>query len=457
MPVPRFFRTAIFRLSAINCAVFIVFLLVTMIASYWTATAVLRDQMRSAIQDEIDELAAESNGGNETDIAERLALMPKPADYYYLVGCDGRKLAGNLETVTISEGWREMPIDPKALAAGADEPDDHRLWGIGKRLPGGAFLFVGQDAHRVISAQNAIIEAFAWSAGLALLLATLAGMAVSRSFLRRIDAIDQTSRAIMEGNLKERVPVRGTSDEIDRLSARLNRLFDSNQALLESLKQVGTDIAHDLRTPLTRLRQGLEEARASAKSKAAYAAAVDAAIAESDRLLATFSALLRIAQVESGSRKASFKDVSLSEIFERLANAYQPVIEDQGRRFVCAIAPDVHFHGDGELLTQMIANLLENAISHTPPGSAISLILAGRAATAEGIVADAGPGIPEAFRQRVMERFFRLDQSRNTAGNGLGLALVAAVAGLHGIAVTLGDNRPGLQVRLVFPAPKTKA
>jgi hypothetical protein len=211
VPTPRFFRTAIFRLSAINGVVFALCLLILLIASYWTATAVLRDQIRSTVQDEIDELSSQiGDDVNEIagDIDERLGLSPKPADYYYFADSAGKKVAGNLEKLDGVPGWRETAIDPAPQTAGQGEPDDHELWGIGKRLPDGSFLFVGQDAYRVILAQEAIIDAFAWSAGIAFLLAALAGIAVSRGFLRRIDAINTTSRAIIEGNQGTRAGAR---------------------------------------------------------------------------------------------------------------------------------------------------------------------------------------------------------------------------------------------------------
>ena len=251
--------------------------------------------------------------------------------------------------------------------------------------------------------------------------------------------------------LKERIPVRGTSDEIDRLSANLNRLFDSNQALLDSLKQVTANIAHDLRTPLSRLRQGLEDARANAGNQRAYEAAIDSAISESDQLLATFAALLRIAQIESGSRKAGFKIVSLTNIFEHVASAYWAVAEDEGKELISTLEAGINFHGDSELLLQMIANLVENAIRHTPSGTRIVLALEASPQGITASVSDSGPGIPPEQREKVFEHFYRLETSRTTAGNGLGLSMVSAVAALHGIQVSLQDNLPGLKVLLSFP------
>jgi signal transduction histidine kinase len=303
----------------------------------------------------------------------------------------------------------------------------------------------------VIVAQDAILDTFAWMMAIAILLAVAAGIFTSQRFLSRIDAINVTSSAIMDGRLKERIPIKGTSDEMDRLSANLNKLFDSNQKLLESLKQVTTNIAHDLRSPLSRMRQGLESVRLSGGSKRAYEAAIDAGIEEADKLLATFSGLLRIAQIESGSRKAGFRSLDLSDIVERVAGAYKAVAEDQCKRLHAVIEPQVHITGDRDLLVQMFANVVENAIRHTPPKTEIVLKLVsdGTGATAE--VADSGPGIPASERDKVFERLYRLDASRSTPGSGLGLSLVAAVGALHDIEIRLAENDPGLRVILRFP------
>jgi signal transduction histidine kinase len=452
VPVPRLLKTASFRLTALYGAVLLASFALLLFFTFWTLTGALREQIRNKVSEDIQSLALEaSTDGSASiarDIGERLKASGNLGDYYFLSGADGKKLAGNLDAVEKIEGWRETGFDSVTDRKFAALPDeDHQLWGQGKRLQDGSFLFVGQDAYRVLSTQEAIIDSFAWSAGIASLLAALVGLVLSQGFLRRIDAINVTSQAIIEGKLKSRIPVRGTSDEIDRLSANLNRLFDSNQALLESLKQQGTSIAHDLRTPLSRLRQGLEEARMHKGSAAAYEKAIDTAIADSDQLLATFAALLRIAQIEAGSRKAGFTRVDIGGVLERVASAYGAVAEDQSKDLQIAIPASFEVSGDSDLLLQMFSNLIENAIHHTPAGARILLACDKHAVT----VADDGPGIPAEYRGKVFEHFFRLDRSRTTPGNGLGLSLVAAVAGIHGIHVSFEDNTPGLRVRLEFP------
>jgi signal transduction histidine kinase len=452
----RLAKTASFRLPLMFAAIFGACFTILILITYFTASSAMREQVRRSIEDDMRAMLVEAASGGMhsiiSEIDERLQDPEAPSDYYYFADSSGKKLAGNLEHIARFEGWREASFSAQEIHDDKLAGDaDHELWGKGTILPDGSFLFAGEDAYTVIVAQDAILYSFALSMAVALFLAILAGIFASQRFLSRIDAINVTSSAIMDGRLKERIPIRGASDEMDRLSANLNKLFDSNQKLLESLKHVTTNIAHDLRSPLSRLRQGLESARISGGSKKAYEAAVDAGIEDADRLLATFSGLLRIAQIESGSRKAGFRSLSLSDIVERVASAYKAVAEDQSKRLHAAIEPAVQMVGDRDLLVQMFANLVENAIRHTPHRTEIVLKLASDRAGIIAEVADSGPGIPEAERDRVFERLYRLDTSRSTPGSGLGLSLVAAVAALHGIEIALGDNHPGLRVILKFP------
>jgi signal transduction histidine kinase len=320
------------------------------------------------------------------------------------------------------------------------------LTGFGLTLPDGSFLLVAQDASRLTDMQHAIVSAFVWAGGVTLVLAIAGGLLIGSNFLRRIDTITRTSRAIMGGDLSARIPVRGTHDEIDQLVASLNAMLERIQQLMDGLRQVSSDIAHDLRTPLGRLRQHLEDARERATSTADYDAAAESAIAEADELLETFSALLRIAQVEAGAQKKGFSDVDLSELVHSVAEVYQPAAEDSGHRLSYKVEDGVHLPGDRPLLAQMISNLVENALHHTPAGSDVALCLRKAGNGFEIELADNGPGIPQAEHAKVFDRFYRLDRSRSTAGSGLGLALVKAIAGLHGLTIRLEDRNPGLGV-----------
>jgi signal transduction histidine kinase len=451
----RLFRTVSFQLATLYGLIFATCFLTLLLTTYWTTTSALRSQMQIEVNNLQNTMVGEaSTDGVDSivqDINERTARSANADVFYFLSDPAGKKLAGNLDNISPIDGWRETGNADAAigqLQSTADE--DHQIWSQGTHLPDGSFLLVGQDAYRLLAAQEAIINTFAWLAGIAFLLATVAGLLVSRGFLRRIDDINTTSQAIMSGRLKERIPVRGTSDELDRLSGNLNQLFDNNQSLLESFKQVSANIAHDLRTPLSRLRQGLEEANNQRGDAKSYKSAIEGAIVESDALLSTFSALLRIAQIESGSRRSGFKEVDLGVILSRVANAYEAVAEEQGKLLKFSSLDSVTFHGDGELLLQMIANLTENAIRHTPKGTSIDVSLERNELSACVVVSDSGQGIPAEHRHKVFEHFYRLETSRTTAGNGLGMSLVAAIAKLHGIRIELKDNGPGLRVELKF-------
>jgi signal transduction histidine kinase len=300
----------------------------------------------------------------------------------------------------------------------------------------------------LIDMQHAIVRAFIWAGGLTLLLAIGTGVLVGGRFVRRIDTIGRTSRAIMEGDLSARIPARRTNDEIDALVNGLNAMLDRIQQLLEGLRQVSSDIAHDLRTPLGRLRQRLEDAREHATSTAEYQAATEAAIGEADGLLEIFSALLRIAQIEAGAQKSAFTALDLTELMRSIGEAYAPSAEDSQHKLEVHVADGVTIAGDRQLLAQLFSNLIENALTHTPAGSTVRVALRAMAGGFEAEVADTGPGIPEAERNKVFDRFYRLDRSRTTKGSGLGLALVKAIATLHGLSLRLEDRKPGLAVIL---------
>jgi signal transduction histidine kinase len=277
-------------------------------------------------------------------------------------------------------------------------------------------------------------------------------MLMSAGLLRRVEVIRRTAQEIMAGNLSRRVPTRGAGDDFDQLSSSLNDMLDRIHMLMEGLRQVSNDIAHDLRTPLTRLRQRLEVARLKAKTVEEYEKVVESAIGDTDQILHTFGAMLRIAQIEAGTARSRFIDVDLSAVLRAIVELYAAFAEDHQQDMASSIADGVVIRGDRELLTQMLVNLVENALRHSPPGTKIDVRLERVAGSALCIVADNGPGIPSEEHDKVFRRFYRLDASRATPGSGLGLSLVAAIADLHRITLNLTDNGPGLRVTLRFPA-----
>ena len=445
----RILRSASFRLPLLYAVLFILSAGVLFTTVYWTATAAMQNDMTAVLRSEALQLAEVHRrsglAGLADQITRRINFRTKGPIFYLLQAPNSRVVVGNLPGMPPVNGVIDFEPRQDSPEAEAERP---KLMGFGLTLPDGSFLLVAQDSTRLTDMQHAIVRAFAWASGLALLLAIAGGALLGTNFLRRIDTITRTSRAIMEGDLSARIPVRGTHDEIDQLIVSLNAMLARIQQLMDGLRQVSSDIAHDLRTPLGRLRQQLEDARERATTTADYQAATEAAIEEADELLATFSALLRIAQVEAGAQRSAFAAFDLSGLVKSLGETYEPVAEDAGHSLDVAVQDGISFTGDRQLLAQLLTNLLENALRHTPEGTRVLLGLARTDSGVEIVVADNGPGIPDAERDKVFDRFYRLDRSRSTAGSGLGLAMVKAIAGLHGLSIRLEDAKPGLRVIL---------
>jgi signal transduction histidine kinase len=445
----RILRSASFRLPLLYAVLFILSAGVLFTTVYWTATAAMQNDMAAVLRSEALQLAEvhRRSGliGLADQITRRINFRTKGPIFYLLQAPNSRVVVGNLPGMPPVNGVIDFEPKQETSEAEAERP---KLMGFGLTLPDGSFLLVAQDSTRLTDMQHAIVRAFAWASGLTLLLAIAGGALLGTNFLRRIDTITRTSRAIMEGDLSARIPVRGTHDEIDQLIVSLNAMLARIQQLMDGLRQVSSDIAHDLRTPLGRLRQQLEDARERATTTADYQTATEAAIEEADELLATFSALLRIAQVEAGAQRSAFAAFDLSGLVRSLGETYEPVAEDAGHLLQVAVEDGISLTGDRQLVAQLLTNLLENALRHTPEGTRITLCLMRTATGIEMAVADNGPGIPDSERERVFDRFYRLDRSRSTAGSGLGLAMVKAIAGLHGLSIRLEDARPGLRVIL---------
>lgn len=448
---PRILRTTSFRLTALYTAVFGASVAVILGILYWATEGYTERQFDSTLATVVTQLTEDypNDPPQEiaSDIEQSLAQDPAGPGYYLFQDPGGRRLAGNLPAMTPLAGPMDLTIP-----GGGKEGGERRLRGAGKLLVDGSFVLVAADRAPIDDLQALWLRGLGWSLLATAVLGVGGGLVVSAGVLRRVDAINRICLKIMEGDLSQRLPGRGTDDEFDRLTGIVNAMLDRIEALLEGLRQVSTDIAHDLRTPLGRLRQQLEGALLRAGTAADYERSTERAIAEADRLLAIFNALLRIAQVEAGSRRRGFIPVDLGALVGTVAEVFQATAEEQGRTIRCRIEPGVTITGDADLLSQAVANLIENALRHTPARTGIEIGLSRRPdGRAELVVADHGPGIPAAERERVFRRFYRLEQSRHTPGNGLGLSLVAATAQLHRGEVSLADNRPGLRVTVLLP------
>jgi signal transduction histidine kinase len=447
--LPRLFRTSSFRLTLLYAAVFGGSVLLLFGIAAQSVTGFMIKQIDAITASELAEVQADAGGvstGALRQVIEGLTVR-SPGIFYLLQSADGHVLAGNM-----------LPLEPKpglrALGWTHQPPEHHTSGGIrgdGLVLPDGAYLFVGVSDYQLGEAREVIIRAGLLGLVAAVVLALVGGVVMSYGTLRRVEAISRASRAIMAGDLGQRMALRGSDDEFDHLSASLNAMLDRIQDLMLGLQQVSSDIAHDLRTPLTRLRQRLELARQREHGVEGLRNALDGAIGNAEAILETFGALLRIAQIEAGTRRAGFTAVALSEMLDGLVETYQPVAEEKRQNLHARVKTGLHVHGDRELLTQLFANLIENAIGHSSTGAEICVEATSATGEVLVVVADNGPGIPAEFRRKVLQRFYRLEASRTTPGNGLGLSLVAAVATLHDAVIDLQDNEPGLRCWLRFP------
>ena len=451
----RIFQTETFRLAAIYVGLFLGSMVLLIVLVFFIVSDAFEANL---LNDSRDDLAAirkayvTATKGRElhesTEMIEDRLLASDAADVF-LLQKGAARVAGNLPPMAPQPGVLRFAY-PHAVDGA--QSAGHIVLGQGEIIDRGVYAFVGRDLYAARAAEREVLGAFALVFGVSLVVAGAGGLFLSRSFVRRIDTITATCRSIMAGRLKERIPIRGARNELDLLSASINDMLDRIETLMESLRQVSNDIAHDLRTPLAHLRYRLERVRSDARAPEDYAAAVDAAIADCDQLLAIFAALLRIAQIESGARQAGMQPVDLANLLEKVVGLYEPVMGDTGHPFDAAIEPGLSVRGDPQLLFRLFANLLDNAIRHTPSGARIGITAEKTETGAKVAVRDEGPGIPSVERQKVFQRFYRREQSRTTPGSGLGLSLVAAIAELHEAEIALQDNRPGLCVVTQFAA-----
>ncbi len=454
MPKVSAFRSGAFRFALMVAAVFAVgtiavLLLVERTVSNY-ASEVARDSVTTEVSILRDEDRASGRAKTIETIAQRENAVREHQLRYLLVGNDRRFLAGSLPAASARVGWYTTTL-PNRDAENDDGGSTMTLTAYGVTLPDGATLVVASDTSDIDELRWGL-GTTTGSFGVAItLLALIGGLVVGSIFLHRLDRVNRSVERIMQGSMGERLPAIGMSAEFDQLSANLNRMLDRIEALFNGVRQVSTDIAHDLRTPLTRLRQRLEDLKERGAGTQ-FETEADAALVQIDQLLTIFRALLRIGALEAGVGRNRIEIIDLTGLMEHLYQVYLPAAEDTGHRLTAMIEPGISGPADREMLSQAITNLIENAMFHTPAGTAIALSLAHLADGITITVADGGPGVPDAERANVLKRFYRLDASRGGAGAGLGLSLVAAIAEIHEAALSLTHNRPGLRVELLLPA-----
>ncbi len=446
----RIFKAESFRFAALFAVVFLALTGVLIVTVLWIVSGTERDTLIEANESDITTVI---NGLHSEGIAEAIEVVQQrlgtpargaPDTYIAIEDSRGQVLAGNLPFVNCAA----RPFMLALRVAGHHHPQ--MVLGRCAALTATTQLFVGRDTFTMDATRERILHAFAWVALGTFAFAMVAGLFLGRRFMARVDAITQTCERVISGKFDERIPMRGRGDEWDRLARAINEMLDRISSLLENLQQVSSDVAHDLRTPLTRLRNRLEAAREKSTGVVDYSAAIANALEDTDKLLSMFSALLRISQIEAGTRVQTFAPVELSTLLEKLYQLYLPVAEDCGHTLTRELAQQLTIRGDAELLTQLFSNLIENALRHTPAGTHIRLSVAAVNGECMASVVDDGPGVPPEDLGKVTRRFYRGSSSRSTEGHGLGLSLVAAIAQLHGARLQLSDARPGLRVDLLF-------
>ena len=439
-------RSAAYRIAFANFLVFAIGLALLGLVVFGAMHIAFTRQLDAAVSDEAQILVDEYRTGGGQELSEAIAVRESstsPTRMLYAVFTpDGRRIAGSLRTTRPRLGLHDIRfIDPQ------EGPDWAR--GLAIDLSPRERLLVAADREWIERIDRTVISVFAVAFLVACLIA-FGGAILFGSYLKgRLDAISKTAKAIIAGDIRERMPLSGRGDEFDQLAATLNRMLDRIEGLLDNLRQVSSDVAHDLRTPLSRLRTHLERSKHLTDDPVEV---VESAISQLDHVLSLFAAILRISEVEAGETRRYFTSVDMSALALELVESFAPAVQDQGRTLLWSIAPDLMVQGDRELLAQAAINLIENAQRHTPTGTVIRLTLVEIANEVCLQVVDNGPGVATADLPRIVKRFTRLETSRNTAGYGLGLNLVSAVAALHGGKLVLKRNAPGLSATVELPA-----
>lgn len=452
--MPKVFHSTAMRLALVFAALFIVASLLLTGLLWWNTTGYLDRETDAVIAADIraigDRLSDFGLPGAIQMMEERIGADADQKAIYLLTDPGLRRIAGNVAAwplkVRAAPGWYEIELVHR------DRLHMTRLLHV--TLPGNFQLLVGRDVQDRVDIRNLFLGSLIW-AGMAMLgLALLGGWLIRRTVLGRIEGINRTAAAIVQGDLGQRIPQGSGDDEFDQLSITINSLLEQIQQLVEGVRNVSNAIAHDLRTPLAEARARLEDLLRRPGRSEVMLDGIAASIADIDRLIGVFNALLRLAEIDSGMRRAGFDTVDLNALLTDAAELYAPAAEARFLEFSSDLPEGLSLPGDRLLLTQAVSNLLDNAVKYSRPGGKVALAAQKRAdGGVDIVVTDTGPGIPEADRTKVTQRFYRGDASRHAEGVGLGLSLVDAVARLHGGELRLEGNNPGLRAVLALPSP----
>jgi len=447
-----FFRSASVKLAAVYGVLFAISAVALVLFLLWSTTNLVDEQVEAAINADAQGLLERWNEGGMPSLVltlkERVAENVDDDAIYFLADAEEARITGNLDA------WPAKVIFPNIFYDMAVTRGQVVSHAAVRRfnLPGGFLLLVGRDVRGPQQLKRLLPGTLIWCAVLMTVLGLAGGLVMRNLFRRMVADVSATAEAISRGELGHRVRRSGRGDEFDRMAEAINTMLDRIARLMDGVRQVSNSIAHDLRTPITRARARLEDAAYHAQGEPELRAAVERAVADLDGVTAVFQALMRIAEIEAGSRRSAFAEIDLGPLLADLAELYGALAEEQGLTLRLDVPDTLPAFGDRDLVQQAVANLLDNAIKFSPQGTQIRLSAYVSDRKIRISVADQGPGIPEADRERAAERFFRGEQARSTPGSGLGLALVQAVATLHDGALLLEDARPGLRATLSLPA-----
>ena len=454
MDLKKLLRSSPFRLAVAYASLFAGSALLLLSFVYWSTAGYMLRQADETIEAEIAGLAERYRTGGLVGltrlIERRLARQqPTGSSLYLVADAAYRPRVGNLsawpQVEADNDGWLNFRL-------GQPEGEETH-WARARqfRLDRGYFLLAGRDMYELESIRVTVVQTVAWGFALTMVLALVGGVLVSRGRIRRVSVINHAISDVVAGDLTRRIPTEATGDDIEQLTNNLNRMLAELEEQVDAVQRVSDNIAHDLRTPLARLRTRLELLRESEiePGQSRYELA-ERAVGEADGLLATFNALLRIARIEAGKRRQEFSRVDITRLIHDVAELYGPLLDEAGVRLDTQPESGLTVIGDRDLLFQAVANLIDNVLKHVPSGGYVTVTSRCSPSGVDVVVADNGPGVPADERIRVLERFYRLDASRTKPGAGLGLSLVNAVAKLHDATLSLSENHPGLQVALCF-------
>lgn len=461
MQLIRLIRTSAFRMAALSMVVFGLLAVVLLGFIYYATIDLIDRETNNVIEAEskglVEQYSLFGLRGIARVIQHRSENLKEPGAVYLLVNADFEPLIGNLIPWPADPGGE--PLTPPetsewihfSVSRGeGEEKITRHMRARVISLSGGYHALVGRDIGEGERFREVMRAALTWSVVITLMLALLGGLLLSRQMLRRVDTIARTSRQIIDGDLTKRVKVRGTGDEFDRLSTNFNEMLDQIERLLIGMRAVTDSVAHDLGAPLTRLKNRIELTLRGNPDLDAYRSTLQSAIKETDHIHSTFDALIDIARAEASAANFEMKLLDLAELSGELLELYEPVANERNLHLESSLPPSPPVLANRQTLAQAFTNLLDNAIKYTPEGGTVRLKLTTNAEQVQLTLEDSGPGIPPADRERVLQRFVRLEKASATPGTGLGLSLVAAVAKLHRATLELGDNQPGLRVKLTF-------